>query len=353
MKLSAATLASAGLVFSCAASAHVEYYDLNQGAQIQNLTDAGRAASTAQYGTTPVAVLALNGPPRAPGVGSIGISAQQNLPLNDPALWNAAYQAYTGAGVFSGVVYSSNASAATVRVFDVTDSGWGAGTQASLGDSHKVGFFNFRLAVASDVSITWNIDDGFGAYIDAAFSVYRGVLPYQGHDDAADVLNPVLIGTGKVQNRLDDGTFVDAQGILSPLRLTTPGAPTYAGQFNALGDWSQANPAGNWSAIDFLQAANSKTLDFSLDPNDTLESMTIRLAAGNYTIAASGALGAAGSGTSSFGLTNLNGLLTFSALAVPGDPPPPPPPPDPVPLPPAAWLLASALAWLGTRHRRG
>ena len=59
---------------------------------------------------------------------------------------------------------------------------------------------------------------------------------------------------------------------------------------------------------------NAKITQFGVTASDTLETLTISLPPGNYTIAASGALGAAGSGAS-FGLTNLHGKLTFDAVA--------------------------------------
>ena len=317
------------------ATANVEYYDLNQGAHIFDLTSAGKTASTAQYGSTPSDVLALNGPPSAPGIGSPGISAQQDMPLNDGASWNATYQAVIGGGTFSGVTYTPGASTATVDVIDVTDWGWADGTKTTLGDSNKVDFFNFRLSQDANVAISWNVDTS-GIYLDSAFSLYRGVLSYQGHDDSVEILNPFQGGV-RVQDALDNGSYHDAQGILSPFRNTGPGAPGYIGQFNALGNWSQANPVGNWSAIEFTAGINAKTTNFSTDASDTVESLLIYLPAGNYTIAASGALGAPGSGAS-FGLTNLHGHLTFSSTAVP--------------IPAVGWLLAPAFGLLGYRTRR-
>jgi hypothetical protein len=203
-----------------------------------------------------------------------------------------------------------------------------------------VDFFNFRLGEDSVVTITWNIDTA-GIYLDSAFSLYRGVLPYQGHDDAVELLNPVkILGLSpvKVQDTLDDGTRHDVQGILSPYRNTAPGAPQYVGQFNALGGWSQASPAGHWSALEFLAAVNAVNLQFSTTESDALESLSLVLTPGNYTIAASGALGAAGSGDS-FGLTNLHGRLTYTSSAVP--------------VPAVGWFLAPAFGaavWL--RRRR-
>ena len=180
------------------------------------------------------------------------------MPLDDTSLWNATYQNSTNVGSFSGVVYTPAASSATVDVIDVADFAWADGTfpALGLGDSHKVDFFNFRLSQTSEVTITWNVDTS-GTFIDCAFTLYGGVLPYQGHDDAVEILNPFRSGA-KVQDSLDTGIYRDVQGILSPFRNTGPTAPTYRGQFNALGNWGQANPEGNWSNLSFITAVNAK-----------------------------------------------------------------------------------------------
>ncbi|OHX34066.1 MULTISPECIES: PEP-CTERM sorting domain-containing protein [unclassified Methylomonas] len=343
------------------AQAHVEYYDLNQGAQIGDLTAAGKAASTAQYGETPAAVLAVAGSGltsaqrAANGIGA-AISAQSDRPLNDPNLWNATNQSYTGVGSFSNVNYTSAASSATVDVTDVTDFGWGAGTQTLLGDSHKVDFFNFRLDQTSTVTIKWNVDSD-GTYIDSAFTLYSGVLNYQAHDDASDKANPSVVPTGKVQDVLDSATApVDAQGIASSFRDTSKaGSPgTYVGQFNALANWGQSNVSGNWGNIAYLAGVNANASaevaanGFSANAEDTLETLVITLTAGNYTIAASGALGAVANSTlgtlgalDSFGLTNLHGHLEFSASVA-----------APVPVPGAVWLFGTVLAGFVGLNRR-
>lgn len=150
---------------------------------------------------------------------------------------------------------------------------------------------------------------------------------YQGHDDTSvDKLNPLGPGFVKIQSTIDNGTQRDAQGNLSPYRDTLNNSADYIGQFNALGDWSQANAAGNWSALELVEAANALHIRNSANSARTVENLSILLAAGDYTIAASGALTPGGN---SLGLTNLDGQLTFSYAAVP--------------LPGAALLFGSAL----------
>ena len=318
------------------ALAHVEYYDLNQGKQVADLTAAGKVASTAQYGA--------NGVP----AGSL-INGVSNRPLNDVALWTAQFQSTTSVGQFSNVLYSDALSTATVRVNDVTDRGWGDGTRAVLGDSHKVGFFNFRLAQTSQVTLSWNVFDNDGNFFDGGFSLYSGVLSYQAHDDAsADPLNPKSgFPPRRVQNLLDTGLVTDAQNITAEFRNTRTNTVDYAGQFDANGNWGQANGAGNWSNIAFLAAVNTNNpaAGFAFDAGSTLEALVIELGPGNYTIAASGALGAVGFGSvaAPFGLSGLNGELKFHAAAV-----------SAVPLPAPLALLGFACTGLAafTRRRR-
>jgi len=291
------------------AHAHVEYYDLNQGYQIADLTAVGKLASQAEYGA----------------------SYLQDLPLNNSAYWNSTYQSYAGGGVFSNVVYSTDSGSAIVDVSDVSDFGWGNGAAATLGDSHKVDFFNFRLAQDSIVHLSWVVSSG-NTYLNSGFSLYRGFEVYQGHDDTVtDPLNPVQTPSfTPIQNAMDTGLVTDIQGIVSPFRNTlNTDVARYVGQYNSLGGWSQANAAGNWSAVEFIQAVDDKHTRTSTNANNVTESLSIALAAGNYTVAASGALI---TGTNSFNLSNLDGRLEFTY--------------SPVPVPAGIWLFLSAMGGL-------
>jgi hypothetical protein len=103
--------------------------------------------------------------------------------------------------------------------------------------------------------------------------------------------------------------------------------------------------SGHWSNIDFLTAvnANNPAGGFGRTAATTRETLVIDLDAGNYTIAASGALGAVGFGAvaPSFSLSGLRGRLDYRARAVT---------PTTVPLPAPAALFGIALAALTTRR---
>ncbi len=314
----------AGLAcFPRLASAHIEYFDLNQGKQIIDLTTSGKTWSTSEYGANPIVT--------GDGVG-LAVNTASDRPINDQAHWTASFQTESAVGLFSDITYSDDRSTANVVVNDVTDLGWGKGTRLTLGpgmidllgDSHKVDFFNFRLVKASRVTITWLVGIP-GKYYDGGFTLYRGVAPYQAHDDGPDILNPMDVDDNKVQSAMDSGTIRDAQGILILKRDTANF--DYSGQFNALGNWSQANVSGNWGALSFVSAVNNKVVRptdnggkpylVTTDDSLTKEILTIVLAPGNYTIAASGAAGAVGyNAANSTNATNLKGQLTYTADAV-------------------------------------
>ena len=114
------TIASLALAVSTPAFAHVEYYDLNQGQQISDLTAAGKAL-----------------------VGN-------DLPISNPAYWNSTYQSSITSGetwADLGGTYASGTWSKSVHVVNLDSSGWTDGLRSNpngganlLGDSH----FAFR-----------------------------------------------------------------------------------------------------------------------------------------------------------------------------------------------------------------
>jgi hypothetical protein len=220
--------------------------------------------------------------------------------------------------------------------------GWYAGTTPALGDTHELAggdFFNFHLAQDSLVNINFK-DNGNTGQLNPAFSLYNGLLPNEGHDDApADPLNPGHLVTSttppavvKDPSPVDNGIATDAYGRVSPFRDTAN--VTYVGQFDALHTWSLANDSGDWSVIQYLTHA---------DPagGNSVSLNNYFLHAGDYTIAAAGGF-ACNTSTcldpKNIPLTGLPGTISFSA--------------SPVPVPSAFWLMASALAGFGAFGRR-
>jgi len=208
--------------------------------------------------------------------------------------------------------------------------GWLLGTTPTLGDSHALAegvFFKFHLADAALVSITFS-DASSTAALNPAFSLYRGLLPDDAHDDApADPLNPKSAAPpfAKIPSPVDNGVTADAFGRVSPFRDTEH--VDFAGQFDALHSWSMANASGDWSVIEYLTHV-APTGGTSVSLSNYL------LAAGDYTIAAAG--GSACDGLSC--LTNLDGTLHLTVTAVPE--------------PGVLWLLAAGLGLLAMQARR-
>jgi hypothetical protein len=322
------------LAISVPAFAHVEYYDLNQGQQIGDLTAAGKA------------------------VGG------NDLPLSNPAYWNSTYQQPITSGetwTNLGGSYASGTWSKSVHVTNLDSSGWTDGLRSNpngganlLGDSHKVDFANFHLSQASYVSITFSDDQGGTGYgLNPSFSLYQGSLVYQAHDGVAiDPLNPVGATPPfkKIQDPKDTGLVVDSQGITSAYRNTLTNTGSYYGQFNALGSWSEGNAAGDWSAVNYLTSVTGYyNPDGTWTGNANANSLSnLFLAAGDYTIAFSGNAQApsyasprSADVSSPYGVvTNLGGTLTFSASVAA------------VPEPSAAAMLFAGLAVVGVAVRR-
>lgn len=323
-----------GIALSTPAFAHIEYYDLNQGRQIADLTAAGKAI------------------------------AGNDLPLTNPLYWSSTYQNTISSGetwTLLGGSYASGSWSYRLHVINMDSSSWTDGLRNNpqgganlLGDTHKVGAANFTLNQASFVSITLTDDQqGSGYGLNPSFSLYRGSAVYQGHDGVAvDPLNPVgsTPPFPKVQSAKDAGTTVDSQGITSQYRNTLTNSGTYFGQFNALGGWSVGNPAGDWSAVDYVTSVTgyaNPSGDWSGNSNSN-SLLNYLLPAGNYIVAFGGNAQSASYATprsaefsSPYGaVTNLGGTLTFSVTPVPE---------------PGTWaLMASGLVVLATaaQHRR-
>lgn len=184
-------------------------------------------------------------------------------------------------------------------------------TAQCLGDSHQLQFFKFTLDQDSNVSLTFTSNQNG---LDPAFSLYKGLLPDEAHDDSStDPLNAVDNNFEPAPHPTDSH-YWDSNNIRE-------------GQFDALGNWSMANDDGSWSEIEYLIHKN----DNSLSNAGAFETLNYFLKAGSYTIAAAGA------STSSVNAL-LSGTMSFS--------------PTPVPLPSAIWLMGSVLAGLITVGRR-
>lgn len=210
-----------------------------------------------------------------------------------------------------------------------TNFGWHLGTTPTLGDSHELAggeLFKFHLSEAGLVTITFSDDGGAGA-LNPAFSLYRGLLPDDAHDDTPfDPLNPKAgLPPVKVASPVDDGIATDGAGRVSPFRDTAN--VEYAGQFDALNSWSMANDGDEWSVLEYLThvgpaGGNAVVLN------------AFFLGAGDYTLAAGG-------GVSCGALPCIEGLPGTIRLSVTA-----------VPEPSAAWLIGGGLALLACLRRR-
>lgn len=205
--------------------------------------------------------------------------------------------------------------------------GWIDGTDADLGDSHQVSFFGFQLNGDSLVNITMTGANELG--LNPAFTLYRGLLPGQAHDDTGfDPLNPVDGSFNKIASPVDNGVTTDSAGRVSPFRDTVN--IDFEGQFNALGSWSMATDSGAWSVIEYLTHKNDTAGNESL--------LGYFLPAGTYTIVAGGAA-CNDTGSSCTG-PFINGTVSVNA--------------SPVPVPAAVYLFGSGLVGLaGLARRRG
>ena len=223
---------------------------------------------------------------------------------------------------------------------------WTEGTRAVLGDSHHVlgagsYFYKFHLdgeSVVTVVLATATVERNGQTYpagLDPAFSLYRGVLPLYGHDDTPDdPTNPVdevnFLPVASPRDAAPDGhvyaphdgyrdtlTFETTGGLYTPANdggnPDLDGTPVnpFAGQFDALGDWSMANewavpglptvasgcpaakcpngnPVGDWAELTYVAHRNDH-VGAGTTPDTTAEVLDDQdLEAGDYTVVVGG-----------------------------------------------------------------
>lgn len=234
--------------------------------------------------------------------------------------------------------------------------GWEGGTTPFLEDSHYVTTeadeFDFHLDRAATVTIVMTAHAVEGKTLNPAFSVYKGKMPYLAHDnESSDPLDPfppkmserdAAPGDPGIQEKLigDDGyttspnplwTQDDADtyqrlyqahnGYRDTLNHTPLGSFDYAyhGQFDAFADWSMSNDSGEWAKLQYIASVSETPCPATglcngensvggypnpghAQGNGGLtETLTLKLAAGDYSIWAGGESGlcdrAAGEGT--------------------------------------------------------
>lgn len=173
--------------------------------------------------------------------------------------------------------------------------GWADGTDADLGDSHKLRFFRFTLQARARVSVTVTAsDNGSPATVRAdlkpAFSIYRGLAH----------LPPISTAAG--------GSADHDSSAISLAWRATLGPPSPEGCFKALGDWriggdNQTGPSFDFDAADglsrFVYVAHRADGDSSLfgtaaviEGDNSLDGSVnhgLYLDAGDYTLAVGGA----------------------------------------------------------------
>jgi len=184
-----------------------------------------------------------------------------------------------------------------------------------LGDSHLMTFYSFNNPTAQEVTITLTSQ---AADLDPAFTLSKGLLPLEAHDNTAiDPLNmPGAAGSRAPHPK--DSAYYDSNQYLRE------------GQFNPFGKWSMANDAGEWAETDYVAHANNNT---GMGAGQ-FETLTLFLQPGDYMIAAAGAT-----------LDDLLPVANLATLSITAAT-------TAVPVPAAVWLFSSALAGMGVIGRR-
>ena len=287
--------------------------------------------------------------------------------------------------------------------------GWIAGTTPELGNSHLIGGLSarwFKLTLTHSALVDMSFIQNTKG-LDPAFTVYKGAFPLQAHDDTeVDPLNPVdettffaaisptdhAPGDPNIPHYLPNSdasalvanpawtqTFSGSGGLTAEQWYTANYTPhngyrdtlngtlnggidtnpassnfggllnPYVGQFDAFGNWSMANQAGQASTVQYLTSVSGTSEsnpglgknwggngnhDTAVGTGESL--LGYFMAAGVYTIAASGEA----CNNTTTACVSPNYSATFS-LSV-----------HPVPLPAAVWLFGSALGGLGLMRRK-
>lgn len=216
--------------------------------------------------------------------------------------------------------------------------GWADAAEANWGDSHHAAWFSFTLATDSIVSIeakalaagtyptlgtnglqTTSASNPTGTYTavtldDIAFSLYKGLFNAPGGAAYENAYHYAIPGDTTSAHVLWHDFSLDNK----------------EGGWNANGDSTLWNDAGNAKTINFVAAVNNLT-------NGTEQLLNVFLTAGSYSIAVGGAV------LPSDALADHGSKHAVQAqlLSV-----------QPVPVPGAAWLFGSAIAGMIGFNRR-
>jgi hypothetical protein len=210
--------------------------------------------------------------------------------------------------------------------------GWADAAEANWGDSHHGAWFSFNLAQDSLVSIQVT-GLAAGTYPtlradgQALTNAGAASTPYTAVADLADVGFSIYQGLFPISPAVYENANNGAAN--GSVKYRDFAAEGKQGGWNALGDTQLYNDAGEAGNLIFKTAVNSST-------GNTETLLNFFLAAGNYSLAAGGAIDpATGAHTGSYGIQAQ--LLNVAAVPVPG----------------AVWLMITGLmGFLGLQKRR-